>query len=173
MTYVTGYVMGHAFSSVQGFVREHRFYGTIYVRSSLLFVEPIVSSSQIRFPYRHNNNSNNSNNPGKAKRRLNAYVYKIYSRRMARPKTKESSVRLDKIFFKKICFYGIYFQHINDVLPYKKTTRYLSSRAKLTQNQGFSGKSKKSCQSCSLILVADYEFYRDIGRSSISEVQKI
>ena len=78
MKYVGGYVLGHSFSGVQGYVWNHRFYGTIFVRSNVLFVEPIVSNNQIRFPYY----VTSSHRTVKKKGSLNAYVYKIYSRNM-------------------------------------------------------------------------------------------
>ena len=31
---------------------------------------------------------------------------------------------------------------------------------------------KKICKTCSLILVADYEFFRDVGRGSVSKAKK-
>ena len=82
LKYVTGYVLGRSFSGVQGYVRNHRFYGTIFVRNSVLFVEPIVSNNQIRFPYY----VTSSRRMVKKKGSLNAYVYKIYSRNLRRKK---------------------------------------------------------------------------------------
>ena len=84
LKYVTGYVLGRSFSGVQGYVRNHRFYGTIFVRNSVLFVEPIVSNNQIRFPYY----VTSSRRMVKKKGSLNAYVYKIYSRNL-RPRRKQ------------------------------------------------------------------------------------
>ena len=70
--------VGHKFSGVQGYVWNHRFYGTIVVRHSVLFVEPIVSNNQIRFPYF----VPSSRTIVEKKGSLNAYVYKIYSRKL-------------------------------------------------------------------------------------------
>lgn len=70
--------MGHKFSGVHGYVWNHRFYGTIILRKSVLFVEPIVSNNQIRFPYF----VPSSRTVVKKKGSLNAYVYKIYSRKL-------------------------------------------------------------------------------------------
>ena len=78
LNYVSGYVLGHKFSGVQGYVWNHRFYGTIILRKSVLFVEPIVSNNQIRFPYF----VPSSRTVVKKKGSLNAYVYKIYSRKL-------------------------------------------------------------------------------------------
>ena len=68
----------YKYTVVLGYVWNHRFYGTIFVRSNVLFVEPIVSNNQIRFPYY----VKSSRRPVKKKGSLNAYVYKIYSRNM-------------------------------------------------------------------------------------------
>ena len=89
LKYVTGYVLGHSFSGVQGYVWNHRFYGSIYVRNSVLFVEPIVSNNQIRFPYY----VPSARRTVRKKGSLNAYVYKIYSRKMKRRK-KNKKVRV-------------------------------------------------------------------------------
>ena len=70
--------VGHKFSGVQGYVWNHRFYGTIVVRHSVLFVEPIVSNNQIRFPYFVPSSKTIVEKKGS----LNAYVYKIYSRKL-------------------------------------------------------------------------------------------
>ncbi len=78
LRYAAGYVLGHSFSGVQGYVWNHRFYGTIFVRNNVLFVEPIVSNNQIRFPYY----VTSSRKVVKKKGALNAYVYKIYSRNL-------------------------------------------------------------------------------------------
>ena len=37
---------------------------------------------------------------------------------------------------------------------------------------GFTLEKNKDCKTCSLILVADYEFYRDVGQGSIKKEQK-
>ena len=71
-------LLSNRYTVVLGYVWNHRFYGTIFVRSNVLFVEPIVSNNQIRFPYY----VKSSRRPVKKKGSLNAYVYKIYSRNM-------------------------------------------------------------------------------------------
>ena len=80
--------IGHKFSGVHGYVWKHRFYGTIVVRNNVLFVEPIVSGNQIRFPYF----VPSARALVKKKGSLNAYVYKIYSRNIK--KTKHVSAEL-------------------------------------------------------------------------------
>ena len=86
--------IGHKFSGVHGYVWKHRFYGTIVVRNNVLFVEPIVSGNQIRFPYF----VPSARALVKKKGSLNAYVYKIYSRNIK--KIKHVSAELcEKEFF--------------------------------------------------------------------------
>ena len=134
LRYVTGYVLGHSFSGVQGYVWNHRFYGSIYVRNSVLFVEPIVSNNQIRFPYY----VPSARRTVRKKGSLNAYVYKIYSRKMKRRK-KNKKVRVVFVFFWIFLDYSyfralmlsherhptIYFPEINSSLRRAGSTRRL------------------------------------------------
>ena len=180
LRYVTGYVLGHSFSGVQGYVWNHRFYGSIYVRKSVLFVEPIVSNNQIRFPYY----VPSARRTVRKKGSLNAYVYKIYSRKMKRRK-KNKKVRLSRkrksILLK--CLGLFLFQSFN-VEPRTSPNHlfsgdkfFFTSRWKHTATYSNHHHPRPppprtketSCKTCSLILVADYEFFRDVGEGSIKK----
>jgi len=159
LRYVTGYVLGHSFSGVQGYVWNHRFYGSIYVRKSVLFVEPIVSNNQIRFPYY----VPSARRTVRKKGSLNAYVYKIYSRKMKRRKKNKKSFNVEPRTSPNHLFSGDKFFFTS---RWKHTATYSNHhhprppppRTKET-----------SCKTCSLILVADYEFFRDVGEGSIKK----
>ena len=160
---------------------NHRFYGSIYVRKSVLFVEPIVSNNQIRFPYY----VPSARRTVRKKGSLNAYVYKIYSRKMKRRK-KNKKVRLSRkrksILLK--CLGLFLFQSFN-VEPRTSPNHlfsgdkfFFTSRWKHTAATYSNHHHPRpppprtketSCKTCSLILVADYEFFRDVGEGSIKK----
>ena len=179
LRYVTGYVLGHSFSGVQGYVWNHRFYGSIYVRNSVLFVEPIVSNNQIRFPYY----VPSARRTVRKKGSLNAYVYKIYSRKMKRRK-KNKKVRV--WFDILLNILGLFLFQSFNVEPRTSPNHlfsgdkfFFTSRWKHTPTATYSNHhhdprplswtKETSCKTCSLILVADYEFFRDVGEGSIKK----
>jgi hypothetical protein len=64
-----------------------RFYGTIYVKGMILFVEPIITKNKIRFTM--TSKKKTSKNRIRKRRSLNAYIYKVYQRPMEKiPKEK-------------------------------------------------------------------------------------
>ena len=59
-----------------------RFYGSIYVKQTLLFVEPILEDMLVNFPTTYSKSRTKRSS-------VNAYVYKVYSRKLSSPKHKK------------------------------------------------------------------------------------
>ena len=64
-----------------------RFYGSIYVKNTLLFVEPIFEDMLVNFPMGQTKSR-------KKRSSVNAYVYKVYSRKLSTSKRKKSKKKV-------------------------------------------------------------------------------
>ena len=71
----------------------YRFYGSIYVKDTLLYVEPILEDMLVNFPMTYSRSRTKRSS-------VNAYVYKVYSRKLSTSKHKKKKRKNNKVFFK-------------------------------------------------------------------------
>ena len=72
------------------FLQFRRFYGSIYVKDTLLFVEPILEDMLVNFPMTYSKSRTKRSS-------VNAYVYKVYSRKLSTSKRKKKKRKNNKV----------------------------------------------------------------------------
>ena len=128
-------------SSVRGYVWRDKFYGTVATSTVTLHIEPIVNTRPVSSKYVRGIN-----------RAVNAYVYRVFSKRRSHNKKyKQYKAR----------------QH-TDLSNYQRKLLRLRIQRSARQKQKRRRESGV-CRSCSLLLIADQSFYEEVGEMSVKQ----
>jgi len=82
-----GHVLGQVFSSVRGYVWRDKFYGTVITLIDTLHIEPLLNIGPVYSKYVRGIN-----------RPVNAYVYRVFSKRRSHKQLKEIDSRAYKLY---------------------------------------------------------------------------